>query len=64
MHIPAIDDGDLATVAELVVVAGNGHAAEGSTAEVEVGAATGAIAAGTLVGDDNGNSPSRANGFV
>ena len=62
MHVPAIDNGDLATVAELVVVTGNRHAAEGGTAEVKLDPAFGA--AGTLVGNNNGNSPSRADGLV
>ena len=64
MHIPAVDNGDLAAVTEMVAITGDGHASKGSAAEVEVGAAGRAVAAGALVRYDNGDGLSGAYGLV
>lgn len=62
IYIPAVHDRDLASVTELVTITGDGHAAEGSTTEVKLGAAAGAARA--FVGYDNGDGPPGANGLV
>lgn len=62
--LPPENDRNLAAVAELAAVAGDGHAAEGGAAEVEVSAAVGAVAAGALVGDDDRHRPPRADRAV
>lgn len=62
--IPAESDGDLAAVAELGGLAGDGHTAESGAAEVKVGAAEGAVAAGALVGNDDGHGTAGADGEV
>lgn len=62
--LPSEDDRDLAAVAELSGLAVDGHAAEGGPAEVEVGAAGGAIPAGALIGDDDGGRATGADGGV
>ena len=63
-HVPAEHDGDLASVAKLPGVAGDGQPAERGAAEVEVGAARGAVPAGALVGDDDGHGAARADATV
>lgn len=62
--IPAENHRDLASVPELVAVPGHRHAAEGGAAEVEVGAATGAVPARALVGHDDRDGPPRAYAVV
>lgn len=61
---PAVNNGELATVPELAALAGEGHATEGGAAEVEMGAAVGAVAAGALVGDNDGDRTPRADAAV
>lgn len=61
---PAVEDGDHPAVAKLGAKAGDGHAAEGRPAEVEVGVAVGAVPTGALVGDDDGHRPAGADALV
>lgn len=60
-YVPAVHDGEFASVPELVTLTGDSHAAKGGATEVEVvaGGATGA-----LVRYDNGDGPPGANGLV
>lgn len=63
--IPTVDDRDVAAVAELATLAGDGQATEGGPAEVEVGFAGSAWAAiGALVGDDDRGGAASADGAV
>lgn len=62
--VPSVNNWDFASVSELPTFAGDGHAAEGGAAQIEVGVAIGTIPTGAFVGHDYSHCSSRANVVV
>lgn len=59
---PSEDDWDFSSIPELRVLAGNGHPSKSGPTEIEMRMTR--SAAGTLIGDDDGDGSPRADGLV